>query len=343
MIVMKIYAISVLMGAVFMVPNASRLIHDVGILTENSFPAGLEEFKISDPVPKCGTWRQHMPKTRDPAAYRIYMNARKLWRTKIEWQLTRDELIQVLEGVRKAAEMGDWGARALMARFYLEGLGVLDSNRVLQPAPEKAVAIVRAAAALDQPWGLYDLGVAYQYGYGGVSQSDKIAWAYFLKAAKLGSPEAQVALAEAYGEARQLKDQDAMRLCAYAQGHGPAAASLGGDRRAVKQDFAAAIEYLQNGVKFGDRGSALSLARLFSAGYWPHMGVKTKPMLEAIGIGEDAERTRRYKEIAAALEINPDLKFTRIEALLPLPPAKLPSWNGILSAVEPESNAPPIY
>jgi TPR repeat protein len=243
MIVRKICAISVLMGSVFIFPNSSRLIDDVEVLTVNSFPTGLEEFKISGPAPKCGVWREHMPKTRDQAAYQIYINARKLWRTKIEWQFTRDELTQVLEGVRKAAEMGDWGARALMVRFYREGLGVLDSNRVLQPAPEKAIAIVRAAAALDQPWATYDLGVAYEYGYGGMPRNEKFAWAYYRKAAELGSPEAQLALANAYGEARLLDYQESMRICAYSQKDGAAAYELGINRSAVSEDFEQSIKY----------------------------------------------------------------------------------------------------
>jgi len=45
-------------------------------------------------------------------------------------------------------------------------------------------------ASTQRPWGYYDLGVAYEHGYGGAVQDDQIAWAYYLKAAELGSPEA---------------------------------------------------------------------------------------------------------------------------------------------------------
>lgn len=62
-----------------------------------------------------------------------------------------------------------------------------------------------------------------------------------------------------------------------------------------------------------------------------------------MGIEADPERANRYDIIANALEINPDLKLSRLDQLLPLPPAKLPKWNGIEDAMEPESTAPPTY
>jgi TPR repeat protein len=306
-------------------------------------PDGMREFSLTEIPPDCESWKQHMPKIRDPDAYRIYINARKIWRSKIEWQLTRDEASAVLTGIRTAADMGDWGARALMARFYLQGLGVLETNRVLEPDPEKALAIVRTAAALNQPWGIYDLGVAHQYGYGGAQKSDKLAWAYFLKAAKLGSPEAQMALASAYGDARQLDDENKMRLCAYKQQHGEAAQLLGVDQRAVAENYLEAMRLFQDGVAFGDKDSAVALEQLFADGYWSYMGDQYKPEFQKLGINADQERSRRYSEIADALEVNPDLRFARIKEALPLPPAKLPPWKGIANLLEIEFDGSPKY
>ncbi|MET0267348.1 MAG: sel1 repeat family protein, partial [Duganella sp.] len=68
--------------------------------------------------------------------------------------------------------------------------------------------------------------VAYEHGYGGVPQDIDLAWAYYLRAAELGSPDAQMALASAYGDARRFEDEERMPLCAYRQGHGPAAYEL---------------------------------------------------------------------------------------------------------------------
>lgn len=147
----------------------------------HALPYGFKKFSLSDPVPLCGRWKDHMPSKRDPAAYHIYIEARKIWRSKIGWQLTHAETTRILADVSKAAELGDWGARALLARFYLYGLGVLKTNHVLDPMPEKSVEIVQMAAAAGQPWGVFDLGVAYEHGYGGAIQDNDLAWAYYLR------------------------------------------------------------------------------------------------------------------------------------------------------------------
>lgn len=193
----------------------------------HTIPPGLYRFKLSDPLPACDRWKEHMPTTRDPDVYRLYIEARKLWRSKIEWQLTRTEALRILTDVNIASRKGDWGARALMAYFYRHGLGPLPSNNVLEPDADKTVEIARMAAAAGQPWGFYDLGVAHEYGYGGAYYDKDIAWAYYLKAAQLGSPDAQMALADAYSAAGRLNDAKTMLQCAYQQGHGPAAYKLG--------------------------------------------------------------------------------------------------------------------
>src|SRR5476649_2167620 len=105
----------------------------------HALPYGFKKFNLSDPLPVCGRWKEHMPSTRNPATYRLYIEARKIWRSKIEWQLTREEATRILTDVRRAADLGDLGARALLAHFYLYGLGVLESNHVLDADPAKGV------------------------------------------------------------------------------------------------------------------------------------------------------------------------------------------------------------
>lgn len=78
----------------------------------HALPYGFEKFSLSDPLPKCARWKDHMPTSRDPTAYRLYIEARKVWRSKIAWQFTRDEATRILNDVKKAADLGDWGARA---------------------------------------------------------------------------------------------------------------------------------------------------------------------------------------------------------------------------------------
>ncbi|MBZ2209622.1 SEL1-like repeat protein [Massilia soli] len=308
----------------------------------HTIPAGLQAFDVNGPIPTCGRWKDTMPKTRDTAAYRLYINARKLWRSKVAWQLTRQEFIRILHDVQSAANQGDWGARALMAHFYRSGLGPLDSNHVLDIDLDKSVEIVRSAAAAGQAWGYYDLGVAHEHGYGGAAQDEQIAWAYYLKAAVLGSPEAQMALASAYLKAERRDADTALVMCAYRQGHGPAAHKLG-IRADILKNFAAALEFYQAGTRFGSEPSAAALMFMFDTKDWSLRDKQDQVALKELEILPDPERKSRYKQIDQALDLNPDLKLTRLDQVLPLPPAQLPSWNGIQDAIEPEPEGPPTY
>ena len=311
-----------------------RALHDL--------PYGFKKFSLDDPLPACARWKEHMPASRDPAAYRLYIEARKVWRSKIGWQFTREEATRILTDVKKAADLGDWGARALMAHFYLRGLGVLESNHVLDADPDKSVEIVRMAAKVMQPWGLYDLGVAYEHGYGGAHYDVDLAWAYYLRAAQLGSPEAQMALAQAYSAAGRRDDAVIMLQCAYQQGHGPAAYKLA-IKAGVNNRYQEAILLCQEGVKFGSPDCAGDLKSIFKNGYWDSDTDEEKNILRPLGIKVDAERERRYDAIYDALQINPDLKLSRLDQVLPLPPAVLPPWSGVEDAVEPDSYDKPTY
>jgi TPR repeat protein len=308
----------------------------------HTIPAGLQPFDVNGPIPTCGRWKDTMPKTRDPAAYRLYINARKLWRSKIEWQLTRQEALSILHDVQAAANQGDWGARALMAYFYRNGLGPLDTNHVLDPDADKLVEILRSAVAAGQAWGYYDLGVAHEHGYGGAALDEQIAWAYYLKAAQLGSPEAQMALAGAYLKAQRRDAEEAMVICAYKQGHGPAAYDLGMTAKLLK-NFAKALEYYQAGTRFGSKESAAVLRQFFDIEHWRSRDKQEQATFRELDILPDSERESRYYQIFQALDLNPDLKLARLDKVLPLPPAELPAWQGVQDAIEPEPAAPPSY
>lgn len=308
----------------------------------HTIPPGLQAFDVNGPIPTCGRWKDTMPNTRDPAAYRLYINARKLWRSKIAWQLTRQEFTSIFHDVQTAANQGDWGARALMAHFYRSGLGPLDSNHVLDIDLDKSVEIVRSAVEAGQAWGYYDLGIAHEHGYGGATHDEPIAWAYYLKAAELGSPEAQMALASAYLKAGRRDADAAMVMCAYRQGHGPAAYKLG-IRADILKNFAAALEYYQAGARFGSKESAIGMRTMFDHEHWSSRDKQAQNALKQLAVLPDPERERRYDQISEALELNPDLKLARLDKVLPLPPAELPSWNGIQDAVEPEPDDPPNY
>ena len=308
----------------------------------HTIPPGLRAFDVNGPIPTCGRWKDTMPKARDPAAYRLYIDARKLWRSKIAWQLTHEEFTSIFHDVQAAANQGDWGARALMAYFYRSGLGPLDTNHVLDPDGDKSVEIVRLAVAAGQAWGYYDLGVAHEHGYGGAAHDAQIAWAYYLKAAELGSPEAQMSLAGAYVKIKRWDAEEAMLMCAYKQGHGPAAYDLG-IAAELRKNFAAMLEYYQAGTRFGSKFSAAALMFFFDAKEWSMRDKKDQDALKQLEVLPDPERKIRYDQISDALDINPDLKLTRLDKVLPLPPAELSPWQGVQDAVESDPDGPPAY
>jgi TPR repeat protein len=330
-----------ILGLLATAAAAYFLFHELRFRFMHKMPEGLVRFNISAPVPACGRWKDHMPIQRDPEIYQVYIAARKLWRSKIEWQLTHAEAARILNDVSFAAGKGDWGAKALMATFFREGLGPLESNHVLDPDADKAVAITHQAVAAGMPWGFYDLGVAYEYGYGGAYQDHEIAWAFYLKAAQLGSPEAQMALATAYGRADMQDKEETMWRCAFAQGHGPAAYSLG-IKTEVQERYREAIDLYQQGVKFGCKDCASALYLMFDESPSPPNEHEVQKMKE-LQMTLDPERASRYLAIDDALAINPDLKLPRLDSVLPLPPAKLPPWKGVEDAVAPDPVGPPSY
>ena len=308
----------------------------------HTMPPGLYEFKVTDNPPTCGRWKEHMPRERDPDAYRIYIKARNLWRSKVEFEFTRQELLGILADVRLAADKGDWGARALLAHFHLHGLGHLDTNKVLGSEPEKGVQIIRQAVAAGQAWGYYDLGVAHEYGYGGAAMDEAISWAYYRRAAELGSPEAQMALADAYAKAKRPEDAFSLRMCAYRQEHGPAARKLA-IIATVKGRFDEALKYYQDGTRFGSEQSAAALMLFFGVAEWTSYSADELARLRELELKPDAEREKRYEEIDKALELNPDLRLKLLDKVLPLPPAELPPWNGVQDAIGPETDGAPSY
>jgi len=299
----------------------------------------LPKFDVNAAPPSCGRWRDHMPTVRVKESYDIYINARRRWRSKQAWLFSKEENQSILNDVMFSAEKGDWGAKALLSKFYRQGLGIMSSNQVLEPDFEKSIAIIKAAVDAGQAWGFYDLGVVYENGYGKDNNGNEIAWALYLKAAKLGSPEALMVLADAYAKKQRFNEEGLMLQCAYKQGFGPAATQL-----ALLAEMEGrpteAIRLYQDAVIYGDSDSASSLSLLFD---FYGGDAKRKEMLNAIGSDRDPKRARRYREIYDALDLNRDLRFGRLDQVLPLPPTALPEWHGFEDALTPEPEGPPTY
>ncbi|MFF7706175.1 DUF6396 domain-containing protein [Pseudomonas sp. NPDC007930] len=177
--------------------------------------------------------------------------------------------------------------------------------------------------------GYYFVGKLLYSGAGTLQQDPEMALRFFRRAADFGSAEAQFLLAE------KLSPKDvapavaeSMYLCAARQGHAGAGVSLGIYYRELGK-FQKALEAFQLGVAGGSSTSASFLSKGFS-------GVDDQDSIYYMGQEKDFERSRRYKEIwrllagwSYASPVVPEINY-----VLPLPPSKIPEWDGTLKWIE---------
>ncbi|MEX3764972.1 sel1 repeat family protein [Paraburkholderia phenoliruptrix] len=202
-------------------------------------------------------------------------------------------------------------------------------------APNETLDLAERLIAASIPGGYYDMGHYLELGYG-VKQDHEKALKYFRKAADLGSPEAQFYVGDLLSPREKAPDVSRQMMeCATDQGYARAANYLGEDLSTDKL-YADAVQAFQKGVSAGDTQSAFALQN----------GFDTDPSnaLYYLGLPKDAERSRRYKLIGDLIDNNDGLnpKVPDIDKIVPLPPAKLPPWDGTFQwQKEQDAAAPP--
>jgi hypothetical protein len=189
----------------------------------------------------------------------------------------------------------------------------------------------------DVATGYYFVSLFLKNGIADLKKDMETSLRYLRKAADGGSAQAQYEIGDALAPS-DVAPQIAVQMyrCAADQGHGEAASTLGVDRKYHKQ-YREALEAFQLGVAAGDETSAGWLDDSFR-------GPEPTDELYYLGLDEDLERAERYKTIWRILArysyAHP--KVPEINEILPLPPAKLPPWDGKLQWLEArEANVPP--
>jgi len=228
---------------------------------------------------------------------RDYMKAAKIW--------------------AQAAERGHWKAQLNLAGLYLKGLGVSQD-------PDKALELTEGLMRKGVPAAWDNMGAYYMGGVGPLKQDATVAYAFWQKAADMGSMAAQAYLGEkllgTHDEPPAFWGNRAIGLkmleCGYAQGSGKAAFELGLTLDNTDGRHVLALKILHEGVKFGSERSANYLGSSFRHGD------------ELVDRRIDVARAERYSVLGDALWHNPDLRFPNLDKVLPLPPADLPYWNG---------------
>ncbi|MES2017394.1 MAG: DUF6396 domain-containing protein [Pseudomonadota bacterium] len=237
---------------------------------------------------------------------------------------------KILELTRNAAARKHWKAMLNLASLYLEKH---DPARSV----DDALNLVEDAMRLGIPAAYDRMGTYYMNGTG-VGGDATRAYAFWLKAAQMGNPQAMTFLGEkisatwdspADGFWANIPIATQMLECAFGQGYGPAARRLSslivgvrppsGRGNRTAETSARAVKLLHDGVKLGCEKCANSLFVEFDGGF--NLADILPPFV-------DKARSQRYLVLADELSWNPNTRFPNLDQVLPLPPAHLPSWNG---------------
>ena len=268
--------------------------------------------------------------------YALYHDLHNMW--------TGEKGDEVWNGLaryyRIAAANGDYKANVRLQ--YL-----LNTGRISTDMPQTEVHNLNEELAKQLP------ATAYYNLYGyldedyGVRTEEGGKYAYLRKAADLGSREAQYTVAEMLEDIEdQNESEEAFKYrmsiakdlysCASEQGLGEASNELALGLLFHKK-YSEALIVLHQGVINGNDSSAHRLDKGFSGQY------KDGDMY-FLNVPEDKERSKRYNIIWNYLTDNDYLqpKVPDLDEIVPLPPAKLPKWDGKIAFQRwYEGDAPP--
>jgi hypothetical protein len=235
-----------------------------------------------------------------------------------------------VELTRNAAERKHWKAMLNLASLYLE-------KRDAARGVDDALKLVDEAMQLGIPAAYDRMGTYFMNGTGVDSDATR-AFAFWQKAAQMGSPHAMTFMAIKMSAAYDSPNDGwwankpvatKMLECAFGQGHGPAAKRLSsliagvrpvtGRGNRTAEASARAVKVLHEGVKLGCEECANSLRAEFDGVF----GIS-----DILPTHIDKARSERYNIFHLALGFDPDQRFPNLDQVLPLPPAPLPSWNG---------------
>jgi len=297
----------------------------------NRLPAAMSDLPRYEKLPlfyphrksfTCVYQDQHVPPI-DPQAELWFQQALALDDPDVYYE-DRD-YPKIYQLYRQAAERGHWKAMLNLASL------ISSSYAVPEHDPEVAVRWVEAAMKMGVPDAYDVMGVYHQNGVvraGGATS----AYAFFQRAADMGSPSAQTFLG--YKMAGNYDDPGEgfwgnlpiavqMLECAFVQGYGDAGEKLSliYARSGTVEAKHRALKVLHDGVKRGSAKCANSIEPEFR-------GFDLNDGTNLVGY-VDISRAERYGEIAKVLEHYGDrLKLPNLDKILPLPPAPLPKWDG---------------
>ncbi|MCL2012800.1 MAG: DUF6396 domain-containing protein [Cystobacterineae bacterium] len=274
------------------------------VKTPNLFP--MPDSPQESASPFICTYEKHHTSLSNPDADKLFEHAS--WLRKKNLMETRSPVLFAEAGrlYRIAAAWGNNLAAKELVLMLMQGY--LASENAATEAVEISGMLIRRGS----PQGYVLMGLMLENGYG-VEKDKKAARQYFREAAKLGSPEAQYFVA----------DHEEMRRCAAVQGHAEAAHHMAREDKPEE-----ALKYLQIAAQAGSAQAANQLSKAFNG--------PSEDSSDDLGQTKDEERARRYAELSKVLKQHSYLNVTidEIEQIVPLPPAKLPAWDGEIAQLK---------
>jgi hypothetical protein len=299
---------------------------DLDAHRRTNMPTPEEKARIEENLAfTCAYEKDRVPEL-DPDAELLYKHA--VWLGKKNILKKDTSVYPVIDRLyRIAAANGHYKAAHNLISMMMGGKSTAND------ATELPVELAEDMIKRGIPQGYYDMGYLLSQGYG-VKLDPKAAQIYFRKAADLGSPDAQYYVGRklrglGFTNPVPFKVGTQMIKCAGDQGHTDAAQETGIDLK-LDGHGAEAIKYFQLAIKAGSSTGTLENA---FAGRVP-----------ALPVQKDEERSRRYEIISNTLEgysyANPTVE--ELDEIVPLPPAKLPPWDGTIKWLkEWKANVPP--
>ncbi|WP_050585994.1 sel1 repeat family protein [Pseudomonas syringae] len=213
---------------------------------------------------------------------------------------------------------------------------LLSKGKVKSPhASKETIELVKTFIDKDIPGAYYDMAHYLEKGYG-VKQDLPASKAYFRRAADLGNPDAQYYVARLLSKIPDTADvMQSMYKCAMEQGNGLAGVYYAGYSRVIGR-YEDAVSGYHVAVRNGDYDAARNLERAFE-------GPPPSDKLYYMALQRDIERVERLEKIGVFLTRYEHLgpKVPDIDQIVPLPPAKLPEWDGTFEWLKKRESTPP--
>ncbi|MBN6076042.1 sel1 repeat family protein [Aggregatibacter actinomycetemcomitans] len=253
--------------------------------------------------------------------YALYQDLHNLWNGEDGDKVWQEAAVYY----RIAAANGDYKANTRLQYLIKDG-------RVKVKKPQTEVYNLNKLLESQLPaTAFYNLSNYLKDGYGVTTQKNG-HYAYLRKAADMGSREAQYTLAKIFLSIEdkaslqfRLKVGDKLFACASEQGLPEASEELGLSLQ-IDKKYSEAVKVFHQGTKNGNALSARRLMKAFSG----KASNKHGRFSDSLDLSADLERSKRYDMIENYLYNNDFLhpKVPDLDEIVPLPPARLPAWDG---------------